>query len=274
MATIPFIAYEISGLAFPTTTGYYNSGAVNYGFVNAVSGSLAGRITAGGGVQNAAFQAFAAETTGVDVGVKFIGTSPWKVSGLGALELGVAGYSTISAQAFEGHNAALSGTKWYQAYKFTNASGGLLGNLLASGNEYTAAYKYINPSGALLANLLASGNEYTKAYKYINPSGVLLANLLASGNEYTKAYKSGLASKSHAYHAKISSAYLAVNYGWATATNGSATIAHGLLSLPKSHWVVPSGVISFGIVTKVDTTNITAAITAAGSRILQWWASV
>lgn len=227
MATIPFIAYEISGVTWPI----YNSGAANRQYVMAVSGGLSSRITAGGGVQNTAFQTLTA-STGI---TPFTATT--KISGLSAQTISILGYSTISG------NAKL-------------------------------AYNYINPSGALLANLLSSGNEYTSAYKYINPSGGLLANLLASGNEYTKAYKSGLASKSHAYHAKISSAYLAVNYGWATATNGSATIAHSLLSLPKSHWVVPSGLISFGIVTKVDTTNITASITAAGSRILQWWASV
>ena len=175
MATIPFIAYEISGVTWPL----YNSGAANRQYVMAVSGGLSSRIAAGGGAQPTAFQTLTA-STGI---TPFTATT--KISGLSAQTISILGYSTISAQAFEGHNAALSGTKWYQAYKFTNASGGLLGNLLASGSEYTAAYKYINPSGALLANLLASGNEYTKAYKYINPSGVLLANLLASGSEYT-----------------------------------------------------------------------------------------
>ncbi|MBE3093953.1 MAG: hypothetical protein IMZ52_02900 [Actinobacteria bacterium] len=280
MATIPFIAYEISGVKEPI----YNSGAANKRYVDIVSGNLLAQIqeAAAGGTLSTAFQPFTAST-----GVTTFGSN-YKISGSTPLAISILGYSTISGNAKKAQASAQTAlldadfgsaglmTRGAIAgvYTITTDNTSQWNNVLASGNEYSAAYSWFTQSGVKLSHLTSSGVKYTTAYKYINTSGALLANLLASGNEYTSAYKSGQKSKTHAYHAKISSTYLAVNYGWATTTDGVATIAHGLLSLPKSHWVVPSGLIAFGIVTKIDTTNITAQITAAGSRILQWWASV
>ena len=217
--TIPFIAYEISGLAFPTTTGYYNSGAVNYKFVNAISGGLKAQITAGAGVQTSAFQTLTAST----------GITPFantvKVSSQAAQTLSVLGYSTISGNA-----------KWSQTW--------------------------LNASGAQFANLLRSGAQYTNATR--------------SGNKYTSAYKSAQALKVHAFHAKISSAYLTRDSGWATITSGTKLVSY-TWTFPKNPRVAvqPSGTIAFATsVYNITTTNFTASITAAGNRVISWEAYI
>jgi len=52
------------------------------------------------------------------------------------------------------------------------------------------------------------------------------------------------------------------------------TIAHGLPRLPTFANVVPSGFsVNFGTTCKVDTSNITVYMTAAGSRDVFWTAS-
>jgi len=208
MATIPFIAYEISGVKEPT----YGSGASNKTYVDNISGNLNSKISeaAAGGVLSEAFQELSAST-----GITPF-TSIVKVSGLSAQSVSVLGYTTISGNARDGESAF----SWY------------------------------------------------------TESSQKLSEYVTSGNEYSKAYASAQSSKDHTYQAKISSQYLAVNYGWATTSDGSATITHNLSSIPKSHWVHPSGDISFGVASKVDTSNIYAYITAPGSRDIQWWASV
>jgi hypothetical protein len=62
--------------------------------------------------------------------------------------------------------------------------------------------------------------------------------------------------------------------GFASVSNGG-TISHGLPGLPTYANVVPSGFsVNFGTTCKVDTTDITVYLTAAGSRNVFWTASI
>lgn len=191
-----------------------------------------------------------------------------------------------------------SGEKWYKAYQSgqkavpdASLSVGLVNRtaaftytavtdnsvqwnaITASGTKYSDIYTWFNASSSGFDGILDSGAKYSDVYSWYNASGNLFDSLLDSGTKYTSAYQSSQALKEHSFQAKISSAYLALNAGWAVVAD-AGTIAHGLNSKPISHWVIPSGDVSFAISTKVDVTNITVRMSAPGDRDVQWWAQV
>jgi len=158
------------------------------------------------------------------------------VSGSTPVSLDIAGYSTISSNA-----------QWAQ--------------------------NWLSQSGSRLSDYLGSGEEYTAAYDWYVASAQKLSIVNASGNEYSAAYASAQASKAHAYHAKISSAYLAQASGYDLITDDD-TIAHGLGAKPTAHSVTPSGLVTFAIASTVDATNINVRISAPGTRGVNWWAQL
>ncbi len=294
--TIPFIAYEISGVKWPT----YKSGAVNRNYLDVVSGALSGRITeaAGGGIQSAAFQTLAAST----------GVTPFtatvKVSGSVAQTISVLGYSTISSNAKKGqasgaiafyessdvdHDATtnfvanehidhstvsitagvgLTGGGTLEATRDIAVGAGT-GIKVNANDIEVIGYATISSNAKQAATYMSSGNEYSAAYNWYTAS----AQKLTTQAKPAKA--SAQALKAHSFHAKISSSYLAANYGWAAITTGSKAIAHSLSGIPNIINVTPSGLVTFAYaVYNPNATNFTVAITAAGSRVIRWHAQI
>jgi len=282
--TIPFIAYEISGVKLPT----YGSGAANKAYVDA-------QVVAGGGVSNGAFQTLTAST-----GIHAF-TSTVKVSSSVAQTLVVDGYSTISSNAKKAQASAQTalldadfGTNGIMtrtgvgAYSYLTDNSAQWNSIASSGNEYSAAYSWFTQSGVKLSthendttihvtatdtaqwnNILASGNEYSAAYNWYTAS----AQKLTTQAKPAKA--SAQALKAHSFHAKISSSYLAANYGWAAITTGSKAITHSLAGTPNIINITPSGLVTFAYaVYNPNATNFTVAITAAGSRVIRWHAQI
>lgn len=297
--TIPFVSYEISGLAFPTTSGYYNSGAVNYKFVNAISGGLKSQITAAqGGTQSTAFQTLTAST-----GIHPF-TSTVKVSSSTTQTLVVDGYSTISSNAKKGQ--ASGAIAFYESIdvdhdattnfvanehidhtsvSITAGVGLTGGGTIASTRDIAVGegtgiqvnadsievrgYTTISSNAKLAANAMASGNEYSAAYSWYTASAQKLTE------QAKPAKASAQALKAHAFHAKISSSYLAANYGWQLITSGSHYVDHGLSGTPNIVNITPSGLVTFAYaVYNIGATQFTVAITAAGSRVIKWFAQI
>lgn len=250
VTTIPFLAYEISGLAKAPNNVIYNSGAASNKFVIDVSGGLASRIAAGGGVQNAAFQNLTAAAAG---GLYFDGSV--KVSSAAARQISVLGYTTISTQA---RKAYLSGsTGVFQAHNVTL--------------DQVAAGIYTGDDSITTVGTIGTGTWNATAIAYSKlDTGV--ANI---SSQAQKARASSQLSKVHAYHAKISSSYLASNYGWANITSGSKRVAHGLAGAPNFTHITPSGMVTYAYaVYNTNSTDFTVAITAAGSRTVKWHAQI
>ena len=279
--TIPFIAYEISGLAFPTTTGYYNSGAVNYKYVHALSGSLATAIQAAAeGTQATAFQTLTAST----------GITPFtatvKVSSSAAQNLSVLGYSTISGNAqqaqasaqiafYESIDVDHDATTNFVANEHIDHSAVSItaGVGLAGGGTLEATRDIAVGAGT---GIQVNANDIeVLGYATISANAANAAIYQASGNEYSAAYASAQALKVHAFHAKISSAYLAANHGWSEITSGSKRITHSLAGAPNIVNITPSGTVTFAYaVYNPNATDFTVAITAAGSRVIRWHAQI
>jgi len=212
-----------------------------------------------------------------------------------------------SAQVFDGLKD--SGTKYSDTYSWYNASANQFKNWIDSGEKLS---KWYSVSAGAYADLYASGEKFYKAYQSgtkalpealltngivkrvgaFNYTAVtdnstqwdntvasaqIYTTIALSGTKYSQAYASAQhALGDHAFMAKVSSAYLAVTKGWATVAD-AGTIAHGLgggTVIPTSHWVVPSGDVSFAISTKIDVTNITVRMSAFGDRDVQWRAEL
>ena len=281
--TIPFIAYEISGLAFPTTTGYYNSGAVNWKILNAISGGLKSQITeaAAGGVQSSAFQSMTATAEG---GILFNGA--FKVSAAAAREVSVLGYSTISGNAqkaqasaqiafYESSDVDHDATTNFVSNEHIDHTGvSITAGAGLTGGGTIASTRDI-AVGAGTGIVVNADDIEVKGYSTISSNAKLGADHVASGNEYSAAYASAQALKAHAFHAKISSSYLAANHGWSQITSGAKRIVHSLSGVPNIVNITPSGIITFAYaVYNTNATDFTVAITAAGNRVIRWHAQI
>lgn len=287
--TIPFISVEISGLA----TQAYNSGAVNRKFINDVSGAIWTEMAAiEGGLTTDTPEYWTTLTAGTGIAA-FEGEIG--VSGSTPVSLDVVGYSTISSNAksaydwFDASAQKLTASSQIAFYDSEDVDHDATTNFVANEHIDHSAVSITAGDG------LAGGGDLTTTrdiavgagtgievnandiavlgYSTISSNAKLGADYVASGNEYSAAYASAQALKAHAFHAKISSAYLAMNAGWASIADND-TIAHGLGALPRTHYVIPSGDIAFAIATKIDATDITVRISAAGNRMVHWRAEL
>jgi hypothetical protein len=265
VTTIPFLAYEISGLAKAPNGIIYNSGAANNKFVIDVSGGLANRIAAGGGVQNAAFQNLTAAAAG---GLYFDGSV--KVSSASARQISVLGYSTISTQAqVANKHLSDSGSKYHKAYLSGTTGVFQLHNATL---DAVAASNYTGDDAITTVGTIGTGTWQGTTVKYAYLDGTALPNI---SSQAQKARASSQLLKAHSFHAKISSSYLASNYGWTNITSGSKRVAHGLAGAPNFTHITPSGTVTFAYaVYNTNTTDFTVAITAAGSRTIRWQAQI
>jgi hypothetical protein len=352
--TIPFIAYEISGVKLPT----YGSGAANKAYVDS-------QVVAGGGVAVSAFQTLTAST-----GVTPF-TSTVKVSSSTTQTLSVLGYSTISSNAKKGqasgsllgtwvgspnittvgtigtgtwnatsiayskldagvvnisstaHRAQLSaqtalldadfGTNGIMTrtgagvYSYTTDNSTQWNAIAGSGNEYSTDYAWYGVSASKLSKAYKSAStglfqlhsvtlDSVAASTYTGDDAITTLGTIGTGTwqgttvKYTyldatalpnissqaqKAHASAQLLKRHAFDAKISSSYLAANYGWSNITSGSLRIIHSLSGTPNIINVTPSGSVTFAYaVYNPNATNFTIAITAAGSRVIRWHAQI
>jgi len=261
---IPFLAVEISGLATQT----YNSGAVNRKFIEDVSGAIWSELDS---LVTDTPTTWSDMTTSTGLTPITVG-----VSGSAGTSVEVLGYSTISSNAQSAHASTSTGVFALQSIDLTAGAGLTGGGTIDVTRDFAVGEGTgitVNANDVEVKGYSTVSSNAKTAYDWFNASAQALSAYQASGDEYSAAYASAQALKQHAFHAKISSAYLAVASGWASiADNG--TIAHGLSSKPSWHIVAPSGAVTFAIATTVDATNITVRISAAGSRMVSWRAEV
>lgn len=240
---IPFLAVEISGLA----TQAYNSGAVNRGFIDTISGNLNAKVTdtpdnwttltAGTG-----FEDFEGE----------IG-----VSGSTGVSLDIAGYATISSQAKSAHASSSTGVFALQTIDLTAGAG------LAGGGTIDATRDFAVGAGTGI--VVNADDVEVLGYTAISANAKLGADYVASGNEYSAAYDWYTASAQ-----KLSDN----NSGWASVPADNP-ITHGLSGLPSNIQITPSGLVSFAYaVSSVTATTFCVPISAPGNRMIGWRAEV
>jgi hypothetical protein len=239
MATIPFVAYEISGLGYPDET--HPSSAVNVKFVQ-------DQVVGAGGVEASAFQELTAST----------GLSPFtstvKVSSNAAQTLTVLGYDTISsnAQAAQ-HHLLDSGTKYHGAYLSANKVLDTFDHDL-----YVASSIAINKFYDSESDLTAVLDD-----NYVGSSSALWKYAASSEFALVKSWYENSSQK------------LTRKSGWDVTTDGSATVTHNLGVVPTSIVITPSGSITWAYaVNTLTTTQFTVSISAAGSRCFSWRAEV
>jgi len=121
-----------------------------------------------------------------------------------------------------------------------------------------------------------SGTAVFDATSYITSSNAI-SRFADSSSTQTKWYPSSLGKGISSQVLSLtgfSSNTALVKNGFASVNDGG-TIAHGLGQIPTYASIVPSGnSINFGTSCKVDSSNITVSLTAAGSRDVYWSVSV
>ena len=125
------------------------------------------------------------------------------------------------------------------------------GNIIASA-DWNDFVDFTEAISGVAYDIYHSGSKYTSAYNWFVESGEKLS--IISGS--------------------LSNKITSINSGYTTISNGN-TISHGLGSIPSYVNITPSGMdVNFGTTCKVDSTNITVYLTAAGSRNVFWTASL
>jgi hypothetical protein len=203
----------------------------------------------------------------------------------------VTGYSTISSQAKSAQQHLLdSGSKYHKAYLSGTTGVFQLHNATL---DAVAASNYTGDDAITTVGIIGAGTWQGTTVKYAYLDGTAIPNissnaktsynwfvasaqkLSAADLNQNKAYASAQALKIHAFHAKISSSYLAANYGWLSITSGSIRKAHSLSGTPNMVSITPSGPITFAYsVYNINSTDFTVSITAAGSRVVKWFAQI
>jgi len=179
----------------------------------------------------------------------------------------LAGTGKISGSATFYIDDYIASTSAIQNFYGSSLGKGVSGNVKILDDWYEA-------SAQALSAYQASGDEYSAAYSWYNASASRISEFVASGDEYSAAYASAQALKEHALHAKISSSYLAVAYGWANVPSESP-ISHGLSSKPNSVAITPSGLVTFATVFgHVNATQFWVSTSAADDRTINWRAEV
>jgi len=309
---IPFLAYEISGLAQPT----YNSGAVNRKLLMDISGALDSRID---GLEGDAGVTWSEITTGGGISPETFG-----VSGTGIGNLEVLGYDTISSQAKKGFTSGAamgdiayldeidisehtnlavgdgvtltgdtiswaSGTQLHNAWVSTQALQDLAfkNTIDISDDTNLAAGDGITLTGDTIS--WASGTQLHNAWVSTQALGDLsFKDTIDISDDTNLAAGDGITltgdTISWASGAQLHKAYLSaqaleggafkrVNSGWALVADED-TIAHGLSAKPNHVTLTPSGSVTFATAFTCDATNITVRLSCAGSRMLNWRAEV
>jgi len=233
MATIPFVAYEISGLRNPTDL--WPSAAANKKYVD-------DKVVAGGGVANSAFKQMS----------QGFGIAPFP--------------ATVMVSGSQ--NFAISAASWLTSTVSSNAKKGQ-----ASGTRVLDLFNHLlyTPSSVQLGKYYpstlgkrayASASRVTDAFvhEYYALSSAVLSKFAAS-TQFAPV-KSWFQNSAQKLNRKS---------GWATTANGTATVTHGLGALPGNVSIIPSGTVSWGwVVNGITTTQFVVSITAAGSRDFGW----